>query len=173
MGLLAGMGCGSLGGGRFQPPWRMGSDGLLYHPTTGALYTGEFDHTIDGERHKGSIANGQQDGQFAIWYASGVKKVEWTYVAGQRHGRVQSWFDGGRPRTDLTFNHGLLLNGTTFRPDGTEASRMANGTGTLRAYHGNGNLHWEKTYQDGRRVGQKIYHPDGNLKVGAPPKGSG
>lgn len=166
MGLLAGMGCGSFGGGSFQPPWQTGRDGLLHHSTTGALYSGEFDHTIDGERHKGSIANGRKDGKFTVWYASGVKKVEWTYVAGQRHGQVQSWFDGGLPRTNLQFNHGLLLSGVTFRPDGTEASRITNGTGTLRAYRDNGKLHWEKIYKDGQRVGQKIYHPDGTLKVG-------
>ena len=103
IGLLAGIGCGSVGGG-FAPPWHVGENGLLYHPKTGALYSGEYDHTIDGERRKGSIINGQPEGQFTIWYASGVKKVEWTYVAGRRHGRVLSWFDGGLPRTNLQFN---------------------------------------------------------------------
>jgi len=164
IGLLLDIGCGSVGGG-FTSPWRMGENGLFYHPKTGALYNGEYDHTIDGERRKGSIVNGQLDGQFTIWYASGVKKVEWTYVAGRRHGRVLSWFDGGLPRTNLQFDKGVLESGVTFRPDGVEASRMVNGTGTLLAYYGNGQLHWEKTYQAGRRIAQKIYNSDGTLRT--------
>lgn len=164
VGVLVGIGCGSVGGG-FASPWQVGENGLFYHSKTGALYNGEYDHTIDGERRKGSIVNGRPEGQFTIWYASGVKKVEWTYVAGQRHGRVLSWFEGGLPRTNLQFNQGVLESGVTFRPDGVEASRMNNGTGKLLAYYGNGQLHWEKTYQSGRRITQKIYNPDGTLKL--------
>ena len=86
-------------------------------------------------------------------------------MAGQRHGRVRSWFDGGLPRFLLRFNQGVLESGVTFRPDGVEASRMVNGTGTLLAYYGNGQLNWEKTYKAGRRIAQKIYDSKGTLKA--------
>ena len=160
LGLMMAGGCG----GGFREPWVMGQDGLYYQPGMGEFYNGEFDHTIDGERRKGRIVNGRLEGLFTVWYLSGIKKVEWTYVNGVYHGRAQSWFDGGLARTDLQFDRGRLVNGTTFKPDGSRASQLDNGTGTLLAYYANGQLHWEKTYQEGKRVGQRIYFPDGSLK---------
>jgi len=154
---------GCVGPGNNAPDWVM-RNGLYYHPATGKPYSGTFDYTMDGSRCRGTISNGKREGLFSEWYPNGRKKVKFSYRNNRPEGRVVSWFENGQVRSDMTFTNTRLVRGVTYSSDGREASRITDGTGTLTAYFNNGQPNWEKTYQDGVRVRQRIFHDDGTLK---------
>jgi len=156
--------CGTVGD-LSRPDFIMRPDGLHIHPQTGQPYSGTFDYSNQGSRFKGSIVNGRREGLFSEWYPGGQKKVEYNYRNNRKHGRARSWFTSGQLRTDITFENDQLMRGITYQLDGREASRLEKGTGTLTAYHNNGKPSWEKTYQDGKRIRQRIWHTDGILKA--------
>ena len=161
--LILSMGCDTVSrGGR---EFVMRPDGLFYHAQTGQLYSGSGDRTYRGSRFRYNIVKGQREGIFAEWYPGGQKKLEYNYRGNQKQGRARSWFENGQVRTDMMFENDRVIRGVTYQPDGAEASRLENGTGTLTAYFNNGKPSWEKTYQDGVRTRQRVWLADGTLKA--------
>ena len=154
---------GGVGPGNNAPDFVM-RNGMYYHAATGEPYNGTFDYTSEGSRYRGTIASGKREGVFAEWYPGGRKKFEIPYRNNRPDGRAVTWFENGEVRSDITFANNRLVRGVTYSSDGREASRITDGTGTLTAYFNNGRPSWEKTYQDGVRVRQRIFHDDGTLK---------
>jgi hypothetical protein len=60
--------------------------------------------------------NERKGGTIALWYAPSApggdapRKSEATYVDDRLHGEKRSWFPNGRPRTDLRYEHGELVD---------------------------------------------------------------
>ena len=131
-------GCGAPGGGL-----RAGSmieletraDGLVYRKGDAGPYTGQLVMTAQGsgDRWVSHYQNGVRHGQFAVFYSDGRRKAE------------------------AMFNHGRLTTGVSWKPDGTEGSRVENGNGTLIMFHPDGSKSRESVYQNGRRISRQDF----------------
>ena len=105
-------------------------DGLTYRKGDSVTYTGQMIMTNPGTNEKwiSHFKNGVRDGQFAVFYANRKRKA------------------------NAIFNMGKLVEGITWKPDGTEGSRIENGTGTFLMFHPNGSKSRESVYENGVRI---------------------
>ena len=73
------------------------------------------------------------------------------YNFSERHtdGQVEAAFGDDSLRYELAFANGLLLNGKSFTPDGTESGRVEGGEGRLALYSSGGKKEVEQIYRKG------------------------
>lgn len=141
--VILGVGCGTSGG---QLPagslikLEQRSDGLVYRKVDNFPYTGQ--HVM-------------RDVQGKIQYVS-------NYENGVRHGEMAVYFPNGQRRANAEFNKGKLVSGITWKPNGTEGSRVVNGTGTFLMFHSNGDKARESVYVGGVRVRRTDFPADGS-----------
>ena len=75
--------------------------------------------------------NERKGGTIALWYAPSApggdapRKSEATYVDDRLHGEKRSWFPNGRPRTDLRYEHGELVDSRGWTRAGAPLSAAA------------------------------------------------
>ncbi len=154
--------------------WEQRDDGLYYHRGTQRLYDGKFQYTSAGEGFSGNVVGGRREGLFTGTHANGKEKTQLRYHNNQLHGVQRTWFSTGQLRTELDYAQGRFVRGTTYLPDGKEATRAAEGTGQLSAYYENGKVNWEKTWEKGAQVRDRVFDENGDIKVdrwGDKPKG--
>ena len=127
--LALGVGSGSPGGGPLIELEKRG-DGLTYRKGDPAPYTGQMIMTTRGTNEKwvSNFKEGRRDGLFAVFYSNGKRKA------------------------DAMFARGKLVSGITWKPDGTEGSRIENGTGTFQMFHPDGSKARESVYENGVRI---------------------
>ena len=138
--LTLGAGCGTPGGrlpARSLIQLETRPDGLTYKKGEPEPYTGQLIMTTQGtgEKWVSHYTNGIRDGQFAVFYANGKRHAE------------------------AIFNRGKLVTGVTWKPDGTEGSRVRNGSGTLLMFHHDGSKSRESVYENGVRLRRTNYPP--------------
>ena len=119
------------------------SDGLTYRKGDSVTYTGQMIMTNSGTNEKwvSHFKNGVRDGQFAVFYANGKRKA------------------------NAIFNMGKLVEGITWKPNGTEGSRIENGTGTFLMFHPDGSKSRESVYENGVRI-RRTNFPAGDSSNG-------
>ena len=134
--LALGVGCGSLGGGPLIELEKRG-DGLTYRKGDPAPYTGQLTMTTRGTNEKWvtHFKDGRRDGLFAVFYSSGKRKA------------------------NAMFARGKLVSGITWKPDGTEGSRVEKGTGTFLMFHPDGSKARESVYENGVRIRRSDFPP--------------
>jgi hypothetical protein len=75
--------------------------------------------------------NERKGGTIALWYAPSApggdapRKSEATYVDDRLHGEKRSWHPNGRPRTDLRYEHGELVDARGWTRAGAPLSAAA------------------------------------------------
>jgi hypothetical protein len=75
--------------------------------------------------------NERKGGTIALWYApwapggDAPRKSEATYVDDRLHGEKRSWHPNGRPRTDLRYEHGELVDARGWTRAGAPLSAAA------------------------------------------------
>ena len=96
-------------------------DGLVYHPDTKELYSGDvFKKYLGGKtEYEGSYKDGKEDGKWTYWYENGQKKSEITYKDGKRE-LYTEWHENGQKRFEATFKDGELIEETRWDEDGNE-----------------------------------------------------
>ena len=132
------VGCGSLSGGGAPPvQLEQRENGLVYQKGHDVPYTGQLLMRVQGTRDQwvSHYKNGLRDGQFAVFYPDGKKKANALFKAGK------------------------LVSGITWKSDGSEGSRISNGTGTLIMYHSSGGKARESVYLNGERVSRQDFPP--------------
>jgi antitoxin component YwqK of YwqJK toxin-antitoxin module len=106
-------------------------DGLVYLKGDTAPYTGEL-KLVDP--HTGKL------------------KFLLNYKNGRRHGRFEEWFNRTQRRAVAEWQDGKITSATSWKLDGTEGSRVVNGSGTLMLFRPDGTRESEKTYRNGVQV---------------------
>jgi hypothetical protein len=137
--LTLGVGCGSLGGGPLIELEKRG-DGLTYRKGDPAPYTGQLTMTTRGTNEKWvtHFKEGRRDGLFAVFYSN------------------------GKPKANAMFARGKLVSGITWKPDGTEGSRVEKGTGRFLMFHPDGSKARESVYENGVRIRRSDFPPAGS-----------
>ena len=75
--------------------------------------------------------NGRKTGTIAVWYpppaagADAPRKSESAYVDDRLHGEKRSWYANGRPRTELRYERGELVEARAWSPAGAALSDLA------------------------------------------------
>ena len=105
-------------------------DGLVYLKSDTAPYNGEL-KMVDPNTGRKFVLN---------------------YKNGHKHGRFEEWYNSTQRRAVAEWQDGKIISGTSWKPDGTEGSRVLNGTGTLILFRSDGTRESEKTYRNGVRV---------------------
>jgi antitoxin component YwqK of YwqJK toxin-antitoxin module len=65
-------------------------------------------------------------GTVALWYTErgasteGRRRLEAQYADDVRHGITRSWYENGRPRADIAYERGTLLQARAWQPNGIE-----------------------------------------------------
>lgn len=116
------------------------SDGLTYRKGDPVPYTGQMIMTTRGINEKwiSNFKDGRRDGLFAVFYANGKRKA------------------------NAVFDRGKLVSGITWKPDGTEGSRIENGTGTFQMFHPDGSKARESVYENGVQIRRSDFPPAGS-----------
>ncbi|MBP64102.1 MAG: hypothetical protein CMJ62_21495 [Planctomycetaceae bacterium] len=131
--LTLGVSCGTPGGRQPAGPLiqlEQRSDGLTYKKGDPGPYTGQLTMTVTGTNEK-----------YVTHFQDGV-----------RHGLLAVWYANGKHKANAEFNRGKLVSGITWKPDGTEGSRVMNGMGTFLMFHPDGSKARESVYKHGVRV---------------------
>jgi len=71
------------------------------------------------------------------------------------------FYSNGQRKAEAVFEAGKLLAGMTWKPDGSLASEVQNGTGTLVMFHPNGAKSRESVYLNGDRVSRTDFPASG------------
>ena len=137
-------GCGSVTGPIAAPAVRLQerADGLVYQEGHDAPYTGQLVMTAKGSKDQwvSHYKNGLRDGLFAVFYPDGKRKA------------------------NALFRMNKLVSGITWKPDGSEGSRIENGNGTFLMYHSNGHVARESVYLNGKRISRKDFPATGSCQ---------
>jgi antitoxin component YwqK of YwqJK toxin-antitoxin module len=80
------------------------------------------------------------------------RKMVLSFKNGRKHGRFEEWYNPTQRRAVAEWQDGKIISGTTWKIDGTEGSRVVNGTGTLILFRPDGTRESEKTYRNGVQV---------------------
>ena len=80
------------------------------------------------------------------------RKMVLSFKNGRKHGRFEEWYNRTQRRAVAQWQDGKIISGTTWKIDGTEGSRVVNGTGTLIIFRPDGIRESEKHYRDGAQV---------------------
>ena len=80
------------------------------------------------------------------------RKMMLSFKNGRKHGRFEEWYNRTQRRAVAEWQDGKIISGTSWKPDGTEGSRVLNGTGALILFRSDGTLESEKTYRNGVQV---------------------
>ena len=80
------------------------------------------------------------------------RKMVLSFKNGRKHGQFEEWFNLTQRRAVAQWQDGKIISGTTWKIDGTEGSRVVNGTGTLILFRTNGTRESEKSYRNGVQV---------------------
>jgi len=83
--------------------------------------------------------------------ATGQKFVL-SYKNGRMHGRFEEWYNRTQRRAVAEWQDGKITSATSWKLDGTEGSRVVNGSGTLMLFRPDGTRESEKTYRNGVQV---------------------
>ena len=144
-------------------------DGLMYHPDTKELYSGDvFKNYLGGKTEfEGSYKDGIKDGLYTGWYESGQKEFEGTYKNGEKDGKWTKWYEDGRKEHEKTYKDGdktgvwtwWFLNGQKISEQ-TYKDGLLDGLYTW--WHKNGQKKWETTFKDGQLIFVKCWDEDGN-----------
>lgn len=102
------------------------ADGRVYLKGDSQPYTGMYTQPLT---NGGKIVSGYQRGRF--------------------HGQWEEWYNARQRFSKSEWNQGRLVNGTTWRPDGTEASRVTNGNGSLIRFAPDGTKIKETHFRNG------------------------
>ena len=91
-------------------------DGLMYHPDTKELYSGNvFKKYLGGKSQlEGSYKDGKRDGLWTEWFRDGQKWEEGTYKDGKIDGLFTTWYENGQKEREGTFKDGKE-DGLSFR----------------------------------------------------------
>ncbi len=122
-------GCGSLPQGainELEPPR---ADGLVYLKGDTQPYTGKHIQP----------------------FADGRKKVL-EYRNGLPHGNWEEWYNTRQRSAQSDWENGRILNGTTWRPDGTVGGQVINGNGSMIRFGPDGTQTRETHFRNGVRV---------------------
>jgi antitoxin component YwqK of YwqJK toxin-antitoxin module len=76
-------------------------------------------------------------------------KIVAGYKNGQFHGNMEEWYNIRQQFSNTEWDNGKLLNGTTWRPDGTVGSRVINGNGSMIRFSPEGSQIRETHYRNG------------------------
>jgi antitoxin component YwqK of YwqJK toxin-antitoxin module len=79
-------------------------------------------------------------------------KIVTGYKNGRFHGNMEEWFNTRQRFSKSEWDNGKLLNGTTWRPDGTLGGRVINGNGSMIRFSPEGLQIRETHYRDGAQV---------------------
>ena len=122
-------------------------DGLMYHPETKELYSGDvFKNYLGGKtEYEGSYKNGKQDGLFTYWHENGKKKWEGSVNDGKPDGLLISWYESGQKWTIGTYKDGKKDGKWTY-------------------WHENGQKYSEGIYKVGNVISEKCWDEVGNEK---------
>jgi len=80
------------------------------------------------------------------------RKMVLSFKNGLKHGRFEEWYNSAQRRAVAEWREGRIISGTTWKLDGTEASRVVNGTGNLILFRADGSRESEKHYRNGEQV---------------------
>ena len=80
------------------------------------------------------------------------RKMVLSFKNGRKHGRFEEWYNLSQRRAVAQWQDGKIISGTTWKIDGTEGSRVVNGTGTLILFRPDGTRESEKIYSNGVQV---------------------
>jgi len=80
------------------------------------------------------------------------RKMMLSFKNGRKHGRFEEWYNSTQLRAEAEWQDGKIISGTSWKPAGTEGSRVVNGTGTLILFRSDGTRESEKTYRNGVQV---------------------
>ncbi len=80
------------------------------------------------------------------------RKMMLSFKNGRKHGRFEEWYNRTQRRAVADWRDGKIISGTTWKIDGTEGSRVINGTGRLILFQPDGSRGSEKTFLNGVQV---------------------
>ena len=98
------------------------------------------------------------------------RKFVFSYKNGRKHGRFEEWYNRTQRRAVAEWQDGKIISGTSWKPDGTEGSRVLNGTGALILFRSDGTRESEKTYRNGVQVPGASGGNSAPLSTGPPVK---
>jgi len=94
---------------------------------------------------EGRAVNGKEEGEWRFWYSNGQLAGVSPYVSGKRNGWGEEWSEGG-----------VMVQRCHFKDNSLD--------GVCTTYFENGGMSSEKTYSQGRLVGQESWwHDNGQL----------
>ena len=130
--------------------------GVWRHAESKAPFNGELDTVRNGSRLKMQVRQGKPHGRMQTWYVTGTKpREDYYYWQGKRDGLQISWYPNGKRMMEAEFRLGELLHAKTWRLDGSLASTVAQGNGSLILFDAEGEPRRHSVYQNGRRVSSK------------------
>jgi len=130
--------------------------GVWLHTESKEPFTGELDTVRDGSRLKMQLRQGKPHGRMQTWYVTDTKpREDYYYWQGKRDGLQISWYPNGKRMMEAEFRLGELLHAKTWRLDGSIASTVAHGNGSLILFDAEGEPRRHSVYQNGRRVSSK------------------
>ena len=145
-------------------------DGLVYHPDTKELYSGDvFKNYLGGKtQYEGSYKDGKQDGLYTEWHENGQKWIEATYKDGELI--EETWYyENGQKKREVSYKDGKEEGlWTEWHENGQkwiEATyKDGERVGKWTLWYKNGQKHEEETYKDGELIDYKAWDIDGNKR---------
>jgi hypothetical protein len=97
-------------------------DGLVYHPDTKELYSGDvFKNYLGGKTEfEGSYKDGKPDGLWTAWQENGQKFYGGTYKDGNPVGKWTGWHENGQKLYEETYKDGKSISEKCWDQYGNE-----------------------------------------------------